>query len=416
MINLRNLTTRILLSIVIFLSFVSEVGIFQDIKQFIGFSLLAASIFFIILTYPIKNFMNYVNAINLLLVLFIFSLILVFSIFSNYLSDNLSNSFVPFFYFISSIVSLFLFINLLARNKDFLIFIFLFLLISSTFALFSVIGNFVSLDSISYKPIYDIGFIKCNGSFFIDPLSAGITFATAMIFAFYLLNYKMLIPQNNSILYLLFIINLVGLVISMSRSALFGIFMVILVYYFSCFITKLSQHRFTVIKSNFILLSLILLVVISLIFYSNLLEILSDYFRLDKGLSNRDLRWGIVPDLLFNNELKSLLFGYGSNANKVLISDLVHLPNNNFSGFHNLYLDIIVQYGFSSLFLYVILFLFAFVSLISKKTIFGMLIFNLLIFYLSVNIFLSYNIGGLRPLSFISILPIAYFCVKKKIF
>ena len=166
MINLRNLTTRILLSTVIFLSFVSEVGIFQDIKQFIGFSLLAASIFFIILTYPIKNFMNFVNATNLLVVLFIFSLILVFSIFSNYLSDNLSNSFVPFFYFISSIVSLFLFINLLARNKDFLIFIFLFLLISSTFALFSVIGNFVSLDSISYKPIYDIGFIKCNGSVF----------------------------------------------------------------------------------------------------------------------------------------------------------------------------------------------------------------------------------------------------------
>ena len=135
-INLRNLITRILLSTVIFLSFVSEVEIFQEIKQSIGFLLLAVSILFIILTYPIKNFRNFVNNTNLLVVLFIFFLILVFSIFSNYFSDNLSNSFIPFFYFISSIVSLFLFIILLARNKDFLIFIFLFLSISSSFALF----------------------------------------------------------------------------------------------------------------------------------------------------------------------------------------------------------------------------------------------------------------------------------------
>ena len=224
----------------------------------------------------------------------------------------------------------------------------------------------------------------------------------------------MLIPQNNSILYFLFIINLSGLVISMSRTALFGIFMIVLVYYFLVFIKKLSQHSFMVSKSNVILLSLILLMFISLIFYSNLLEMLGDYFRLDKGLSNRELRWGIVPDLLFNNDFKSFFFGYGTNANKVLINDQVHLPNNNFSGFHNLYLDTIIQYGFLSLFLYVILFLFAFVSLISKKTKYVMLIFSLIIFYLSVNIFLSYNIGGLRPLSFISILPIAYFCVKKK--
>ena len=81
MINSRNLTARILLSIVIFLSFLSEVNIFQDIKQFIGIALFAISILFIILTYPIKNFRNYVNAPNLLVTLIIFFLILVFSFF-----------------------------------------------------------------------------------------------------------------------------------------------------------------------------------------------------------------------------------------------------------------------------------------------------------------------------------------------
>ena len=416
MINSRNLTARILLSIVIFLSFLSEVNIFQDIKQFIGIALFAISILFIILTYPIKNFRNYVNAPNLLVTLIIFFLILVFSFFSNLISDNLSNYSVSFSYFTTTILSLFLFINLLTRHNDFLFFIFLFILISSTFALFSVIGNFISIDSISYKPIYDIMFLKCNGSFFIDPLSAGITFAIGMIFTFYLLNYKMSISQNNSILYLLFMINLSGLFISMSRSAFFGIFMIIFVCYFLFLIKKLSHHRFSVKKSNVILLSisLILVVVISLIFYSNLLEVLSDYFRLDKGLSKRELRWGIVPDLLFNNDFKSFFFGYGTNANKVLINDLVHLPNNNFSGFHNWYLDILIQYGFLTLFMYVILFSSAFISLSSKKTTLGKLIFSLFIFYLSVNIFLSYNIGGLRPLSFISILPIAYFVLKKK--
>lgn len=226
----------------------------------------------------------------------------------------------------------------------------------------------------------------------------------------------MRVSQNKSILYLLFMINLSGLFISMSRTALFGLIVIVFVYYFLLLIQKLSQHKFSIKKSNVILLSisLILLVALWLIFYSNLLEMLSDYFRFDKGLSKRELRWGIVPDLLFNNDFKSFLFGYGTHANKVLISDLVHLPNNNFSGFHNWYLDIIIQYGFLGLLMYFILFSFVFVSLSSKKTISGMLFFNLLIFYLSVNVFLSYSIGGLRPLSFIATLPIAYFVLRKK--
>lgn len=387
----------LIINIVIIFSLLVDSIFFHKEAQFYQFAFIVILSFFNIYLSKIRT--SSAHSINYSLFNFDFLLIsfIYFVFFLICIIVNLYNSASAFQYItvlgylLSYTLSIIFFANLYRLNKlDYFFDRFIiFATIASCICIFAI---FFDINFITYKPIYNFFFLKPNASIFKDLLIAGFIFALSSLFIILKVIHNLYSSKLYS--YLLLSLNLLALLITNSRGAIIALILTL----FYLFVKRLN------LKSTY---PIYIIIIAFLIFCALNFEIINQYFRVNQGLSNREIRWDLAFSLLNDN-----LFGYGTNSNVALIENYLDFPKS--SGFHNIFLNIAVQYGVIALFFYLLIYAIFSKSLFSKNTVseFHSSIFLIIFFQ---NFVLSYNIGGLRFPSFLFGFLTSYYLFKRKL-
>lgn len=276
-------------------------------------------------------------------------------------------------------------------------------------SLTTIISQFIRSDDLfSYKASlnYQLGFINASGGIINHALVMGAISGLGILFS---LGSKILFNNKGSMINLILLINGLSLFITMSRGAILGVFVSLVIFY------GLNLFKVRKLFAPIVLSAIFGFFTLSfLINYFESISFFNSYLRIENGLSGREILYPIGLSIFLDNFYLGLGFQSASNILDSLSSSIPGWLTTK-GGFHNTFIDISVNHGVFALVFYASFYLFPLInnftgpSLSAKKRIF----YISLVTYFFINcFFLTYNIGGTRIFPIIMTIMLGYISNK----